>query len=92
MNKRITVLHLGSILVICGMAAAGLLTSPSSEVVFASIEGETTGSNPNQEAADHINEAKTALQNGDSEGAQKHLDLAHQALGCSPWDPRCASE
>jgi hypothetical protein len=49
-------------------------------------------SNPNQEAADHINEAKSALQNGDTEGAQRHLDLAHQALGCGFYDPRCASE
>ncbi|MGH9955171.1 MAG: hypothetical protein ACREAS_02225 [Nitrososphaera sp.] len=49
-------------------------------------------SNPNQEAADHINEAKSALQNGDTEGAQRHLDLAHQALGCGDYDPRCASE
>jgi hypothetical protein len=49
-------------------------------------------SNPNQEAADHINEAKSALQNGDTEGAQRHLDLAHQALGCGYYDPRCASE
>jgi hypothetical protein len=49
-------------------------------------------SNPNQEVADHINEAKSALQNGDTEGAQRHLDLAHQALGCGYYDPRCASE
>jgi hypothetical protein len=45
-------------------------------------------SNPNQEAADHINEAQSALQNGDTEGAQRHLDLAKQALGCNPLDPR----
>lgn len=49
-------------------------------------------SNPNQEAADHINEAKSALQNGDTGGAQRHLDLAHQALGCGYYDPSCASE
>lgn len=86
-NKRITQLRLGSVLVIFGVAT-GLLVSLSSEVVSASI----SASNPNQEAADHINEAKSALRNGDTEGAQKHLDLAHQALGCDPWDPRCASE
>jgi hypothetical protein len=47
-----------------------------------------SSSNPNQEAADHINEAQSALQNGDTEGAQRHLDLAKQALGCNPLDPR----
>lgn len=46
-------------------------------------------SNSNQEAIGHINEAQSALQNGDTEGAQGHLDLAKQALGCSPIDPRC---
>jgi hypothetical protein len=49
-------------------------------------------SNPNQEAADHINEAQSSLQNGDTQGAQMHMDLAHQALGCGYYDPRCASE
>ena len=33
-----------------------------------------------KEAVNHINEAQTALQNGDIEGAQRHLDLAKQAL------------
>ena len=41
-----------------------------------------------EEAVDHINDAQSALQNGDTEGAQKHLDLAKQALGCNPLDPR----
>jgi hypothetical protein len=90
MNKCRTFLRLGSILVICGMAT-GLLCLPSSEVVSASVaEGvgpsggpnqEAPSGGPNQEAIDHISEAKIAIQNGDTEGAQRHLDLAHQALG-----------
>ncbi|MGI0043274.1 MAG: hypothetical protein ACRD47_06150 [Nitrososphaeraceae archaeon] len=39
------------------------------------------------EAIDHINQAQSALQNGDTVGAQSHLDLAKQALGCNPGDP-----
>ena len=38
-------------------------------------------SNSNQQAIDHINQAQSAMQNGDTEGAQGHLDLAKQALG-----------
>jgi hypothetical protein len=84
-NKMIAALRLGNILIILG-TSFGLLVSVSSQMLSASIEGRTSGpnaSNPNQEAANHINEAKSALQNGDTEGAQRHLDLAHQALGCS---------
>jgi hypothetical protein len=40
------------------------------------------------QAIDHINQAQSALQNGDTEGANGHLDLAKQALGCNPLDPR----
>lgn len=49
-------------------------------------------SNSNQQAIDHINQAQSAMQNGDTEGAQRHLDLAKQALGgsCSPYQsPPC---
>ena len=38
-------------------------------------------SDSNQQAIDHINQAQSAMQNGDTEGAQGHLDLAKQALG-----------
>jgi hypothetical protein len=41
-----------------------------------------------EEAINHINQAQSALQNGDTAGAQSHLDLAKQAVGCSPLDPR----
>jgi hypothetical protein len=44
-------------------------------------------SNSNQQAIDHINQAQSSLQNGDTEGAQTNLDLAKKALGCSPFDP-----
>ncbi|MGC2308060.1 MAG: hypothetical protein WA461_06635 [Nitrososphaeraceae archaeon] len=89
-NKRIPGLRLGNLLIILG-TTFGLLFTVSSQTLSSQSSDPST-SNPNQEAADHINEAKSALQNGDTEGAQRHLDLAHQALGCSPWDPRCASE
>ncbi|MDN5866644.1 MAG: YfdX family protein [Candidatus Nitrosocosmicus sp.] len=91
-----------SILLIFGTTIGGLLALGPSQIVWASIvEGSNTsnfsqegagGCNPYdcQEAVNHINEAKSSLQNGDTEGAQKHLDLAKQSLGCNPiTDPRC---
>ena len=42
-----------------------------------------------EDAVDHINEAQSALENGDTAKAQMHLDLAKQALSCNPMDPRC---
>ena len=43
-----------------------------------------------EEAINHINQAQSALQNGDTAGAQSHLDLAKQALGCNKIiDPNC---
>jgi hypothetical protein len=49
-----------------------------------------SSSNPNQEAINHINQAQSALQNGDTEGAQQYLDLAKKALTpCNPGDPHC---
>jgi hypothetical protein len=47
-------------------------------------------SNPNQQAIDHINQAQSALENGDTEGAKMHMDAAKQALGCNKIiDPNC---
>jgi hypothetical protein len=47
-------------------------------------------SNPNQQAIDHINQAQSSLQNGDTEGAQRNMDLAKNALGCTPkWPDPC---
>jgi hypothetical protein len=37
-----------------------------------------------EETLNHINEAQAALQNGDTESAQRHLDLAKQALMLPP--------
>jgi hypothetical protein len=90
-NKMVAGLRLGNTLIILGIAV-GLLASVASPMLTTSVEGSALASNSNQEAADRINDAKTALKNGDTEGAQKHLDAAHAALGCSPWDPRCATE
>jgi hypothetical protein len=90
-NKRVAGLPLGNMLIIFGIAV-GLLVSVSSQMLSASSGGGTSNSNasnPNQEALDHINDAQSALQNGDTEGAQRHPDAAKKALGCSPLDPRC---
>lgn len=38
---------------------------------------------------EHINQAQAALQNGDIEGAQRHLDLAKESLGCPPRIHEC---
>jgi hypothetical protein len=43
-----------------------------------------TTSNSNQQATDHINQAQSALQNGDTEGAQMHM-------GCSKAGARLQS-
>ncbi len=55
-----------------------------------SSESSASTSNPNQQAINHISEAQSALQKGDTKGAHDHMTLAKQALGCksSPWDPR----
>ncbi|MDN5847663.1 MAG: YfdX family protein [Candidatus Nitrosocosmicus sp.] len=85
-----------SILLILGTTFVGLLTLPSYQMVSASIVGGSNASDSNQggaegcnpqwgdcqEAINHINKAQSALQSGDTEGAQTHLDLAKQAL-CS---------
>lgn len=45
-------------------------------------------SNSNQQQAiNHINQAQSALQNGDTEGAQMHMDAAKQALHCEGCEP-----
>jgi hypothetical protein len=90
-DKRVAGLRSENILIIFG-TAVGLLVSVSSQMLSASSEEGASGSNasnPNQEAIDHINDAQSALQNGDAEGAQRHLDAAKKALGCNPLDPRC---
>jgi hypothetical protein len=48
-------------------------------------------SNPNQEAINHINQAQSSLQNGDTQGAKMHMDLAKQVLNCAinPGAPQC---
>jgi hypothetical protein len=87
-NKRMVSLKSWNILLIFG-TTVGLLALPSSQMVSASYEG-SNASNSNQEAIDHINQAQSALQNGDTEGAQMHMDSAKQALGCNKIiDPNC---
>jgi hypothetical protein len=94
MNKRVAGLPIANILIVLASAVA-LSVSVSFQMLSASSEEGVSGSNasnPNQEAIDHINDAQSALQNGDAEGAQRHLDAAKKALGCSPLDPRCDDE
>jgi hypothetical protein len=92
-NKSTTDLRLVNILLIFGMTVALLVSTSSSQMISASVEGGTpvpNTSNSNQQAIDHINQAQSALQNGDTEGANGHLDLAKQALDCNKIiDPNC---
>ncbi|MDN5866971.1 MAG: YfdX family protein [Candidatus Nitrosocosmicus sp.] len=95
-NRNMVGLKSCNILLIFGTAIVGLLSLEPSQMVWASIVEGSNTSNSNQErgggcnedgcleAIGHINEAKSSLQNGDTEGAQRHLDLAKQALSCSP--------
>ena len=73
-------LRLGKMLIILG-TAVGILASVASPMLITSVEGSAAASNPNQEAIDHINQAQSALDNGDTEGARGHLDLAKKSLG-----------
>ena len=56
-----------------------------------SDSGGDGASNSNQlQAINHINQAQSSLQNGDTEGAQMHMDSAKKALTpCNPGDPHC---
>jgi hypothetical protein len=52
--------------------------------------GSGTSSNSNQQAINHINQAQSALQYGDTVGAQQHMNLAKKALTpCNPGDLHC---
>jgi hypothetical protein len=87
-NKRIPGLRLGNLLIILG-TTFGLLFTVSSQKLSAQ-PSDLSASNSNQEAIDHINQAQSALDNGDTEGAKNHLDLAKKALGCDrAIDPNC---
>jgi hypothetical protein len=87
-NKRIPGLRLGNLLIILG-TTFGLLFTVSSQTLSAQ-PSDLSASNSNQEAIDHINQAQSALDNGDTEGAKGHLDLAKKALGCDrAIDPNC---
>jgi hypothetical protein len=144
-NKSTTDLRLVNILLIFGMTVALVVSTSSSQMMSASVEGGAPGpnnsnsnqgaesankctvyqciyyqcigqsclagpeqsqggsqgtapgssnsgasSNPNQQAIDHINQAQSSLQNGDTEGAQRNMDLAKNALGCTPkWPDPC---
>jgi hypothetical protein len=87
-TKRITGLGLGGVWIVFVMAT-GLLFIVSSQTLSAQ-PSDPSASNSNQEAIDHINQAQSALDNGDTEGAKGHLDLAKKALGCDrAIDPNC---
>lgn len=103
-----------NILLIFVMTTVALVVSTSSsQMISASVEGGTSGSNtsnsnqggsqgnvpPNNadvsceedpmcgQAIDHINQAQSALQKGDTAGAQSHLDSAKKALLCEGCEP-----
>jgi hypothetical protein len=69
---------------------AGQSQGGSQGTVPDSSSSSGTSSNANQQAINHINQAQSSLQNGDTEGAQMHMDLAKKALTpCNPGDPHC---
>jgi hypothetical protein len=102
-NVMLAGLRLASVLLFIG-TAMGLVGSTWSQMVSATVEEVTPGSNDSsdimrfkqhkdnptqvlenqEEALNHINEAQTALQNGDTQSAQRHLDLAKQTLMFPP--------
>jgi hypothetical protein len=112
-NKSMTDLRLVNILLIFGMTVTLVVSTSSSQMISASVEGGTPGSNtsnsnqggsqgnvpPNNadvsceedpmcgQAIDHINQAQSALQKGDTTGAQSHLDSAKQSLHCEGCEP-----
>jgi hypothetical protein len=92
-NKSLIGFRSWNMLFTFGVAAVGLLFSAFPLMVSASPQTgspESDASNSSQQAVNHINQAQSALQNGDTAGAQSHLDLAKQALGCNKIiDPNC---
>lgn len=61
------------------------LLSVMAAIPFVLIEANASPNGPVQigpyyEAVGHINQAQSALQNGDTEGANNHLELAKQGL------------
>jgi hypothetical protein len=112
-NKRLIGFQSWNILLIFGMTIALLVSTSSSQMMSASVEGGSPGpnnSNSNQgdsqgsvppnnadvsceedpmcgQAIDHINQAQSALQKGDTAGAQSHLDSAKKALLCEGCEP-----
>ncbi|MGC2308325.1 MAG: hypothetical protein WA461_07975, partial [Nitrososphaeraceae archaeon] len=82
-NKMVAGLLRGNTLIILG-TAVGLLASVASPMLAIASDpctGPSQEANPNQETIDHINNAQSALDNGDTEGAKRHLDLAKKSLG-----------
>jgi hypothetical protein len=83
-NKSMAGLQPLNLLLILGMSVVLLVSASSSQMIAAS------SSSPNQEAINHINQAQSALQNGDTAGAHMHMDAAKQVLGCNKIiDPNC---
>jgi hypothetical protein len=66
---------------------AGQSQGGSQGTVPDSSSSSGTSSNANQQAINHINQAQSALQNGDTAGAQSHLDSAKQSLHCEGCEP-----
>lgn len=69
--------------IFAGMIALGIssmmILTTVITVAYASTGPVQTGPYTKQ-AVDHINKAQIALQNGETEGANKHLELAKQTL------------
>jgi len=66
---------------------AGQSQGGSQGTVPDSSSSSGTSSSANQQAINHINQAQSALQKGDTTGAQSHLDSAKKALLCEGCEP-----
>jgi hypothetical protein len=101
-NKSMVSFQSWNMLLIFGATAVMFLVSPSQmQLVFSSNQSQdpsegsqvpsTTLVPPivpgNQEAVNHIDQAQSALQKGDTAGAQSHLDSAKKALLCEGCEP-----
>ncbi|MGH9987163.1 MAG: hypothetical protein ACRD8W_24720 [Nitrososphaeraceae archaeon] len=92
MNKSIF-LGLAAIGLLAVMITSSVMTAANASIENNTSDPNSNGTNdpgviePGQayiifdQATRHINEAQAAMQNGDTEGANNHLELAKQSLG-----------
>jgi hypothetical protein len=68
------------------MAIPSVMTDINASYQNNDSDSSSNGTNDSGGAIEHINQAQTALQNGDTEGANNHLELAKQSLQSNQSD------